>query len=125
MRKKGRKSRRQFSREFKLSALSRLAAAGNVNELAEELGIRRQLLYAWQKKFEAHGAEGLKGPGRRWPVAPAPATEPDARIAELERKLGKQAMELDFFRGALRRIEASRRLNDGLGVTASSQRSKR
>jgi hypothetical protein len=47
------------------------------------------------------------------------------KIAELERKVGQQALEIDFFRGALRRIEASRRASEGPGVTGSSPRSRR
>ena len=47
------------------------------------------------------------------------------RIAELERKVGQQQVDLDFFTGALRRIEASRQPNDGAGGTASSPRSRR
>ena len=126
MRKTSQRERRQFSREFKLEALGRLEDAGNVQTLAEELGIRRELLYKWQKQFEASGPEGLRNSGRPRPVLSArERLEPDARIAELERKLGKQAMELDFFRGALRRIEALRRLSDGPGATVSSRRSKR
>ena len=34
------------------------------------------------------------------------------RIAELERKVGQQAVELDFFQGALRRIKASRPVSE-------------
>jgi hypothetical protein len=60
-----------------------------------------------------------------------PAEPPDeltragARIAELERKIGRQQVDLDFFKGALRRIEASRQASDAPGGTASSPRSRR
>jgi hypothetical protein len=47
------------------------------------------------------------------------------QIAELERKVGQQALDLDFFQQALQRIEASRRPSDGPGGTASSPRSRR
>ena len=47
------------------------------------------------------------------------------QIAELERKVGEQQVALDFFKGALRRIEASRRPSDGAGGTTSSPRSRR
>jgi transposase-like protein len=47
------KERRQFSREFKLAALARFKATGNVEALAQELGIRREMLYRWQAKFAA------------------------------------------------------------------------
>jgi transposase len=118
--------RRQFSREFKLAALARFEATGNVEALARELGIRREMLYRWQAKFAAGGAEALRTTGRPRPVAEAPeALTAQRRIAELERKLGEQALLIDFFKGALRRIEASRQPKDGPGATASSRRSKR
>lgn len=68
------------------------------------------------------------------PVAmppPGPPGPPDdlararERIADLERTIGQQQVDLDFFKGALRRIEASRRPSDGPGGTGSSPRSRR
>ena len=49
------KERRRYAREFKLLALERLATAPNVEALAGELGVRRELLYKWEKKFAAGG----------------------------------------------------------------------
>ena len=122
------KERRLFSREFKLAALARLEQAPNVQDLARELGIRRELLYKWEKKFAAGGAAALTTSGRPRPadagLSPA-ALSAQRRIAELERQVGQQAFELTFFEGALRRIEASRRPKDGPGATASLPRSRR
>lgn len=126
MTKKRQKERRQFSREFKVTALRRMETTGNVTALAEELGINREMLYYWREKVAAGGIDGLKNSGRPRPVAEASeALTAEARVAQLERKLGQQAFELDFFKGALRRIEASRRPSDGPGATASSSRSRR
>jgi hypothetical protein len=47
------------------------------------------------------------------------------QIAELERKVGEQQVALDFFKGALQRIEASRQPSVGDGATGSSPRSRR
>jgi hypothetical protein len=47
------------------------------------------------------------------------------QIAALEAKVGRQQLDLDFFKQALQRIEASRRPNEQPGATASSPRSKR
>jgi transposase len=118
--------RRQFTRAFKLMALRQMEAAGNVKALAAELGVRRELLYDWREKYEAGGAEALRSSGRPRPTVESPgALDAQQRIAELERKLGEQALLTDFFKGALRRIEASRQANGGPGGTASSPRSKR
>jgi transposase-like protein len=120
------KERRQFSREFKLAALARFETAGDVKALARELGVRRELLYMWRRKFAAGGAEALRTSGRPRPSAQsAEALSAERRVAELERKLGQQALEIDFLEGALQRIEGSRRPSDGPGATASSPRSRR
>lgn len=120
------KERRQFSREFKLRALALMEAAANVEALAAELGIRRELLYDWRRQFQAGGAEALRNSGRPRPEAmSAEALSAERRVAELERKVGQQQLEIDFLEGALQRIEASRRPIDGPGATASSPRSRR
>jgi hypothetical protein len=43
------------------------------------------------------------------------------RIAELERKIGQQQLELDFFRQALRQVKETRRQSSGPGVTGSTR----
>jgi transposase-like protein len=124
---------RSFSREFKLKALDRIGRGETIAALSVELGVHRQLLYKWR---DAHRA-GRLGARRGRPTKAealaragelAEASELEAarlRVAELERKIGQQALELDFFRGALRRIKASRQVGDGPGVTGSSPRSRR
>jgi transposase len=120
------KERRQFTREFKLMAISRFEVAPNALELAKELGVRRELLYKWRAKYAGGGEAALRTSGRPRPVELVPeAQAAEQRIAELERKLGQQELLLDFFRGALRRIEGSRRASEAPGATASSRRSKR
>ena len=60
-------------------------------------------------------------------AAPAPDATSElarakARIAELERKIGKQQMDIDFFREALRLIDA---LEAKTSATSSTRSSKR
>ena len=47
------------------------------------------------------------------------------RIAELERKIGQQQVDLDFFRQALRRVGGTRRRNAEPGAPPSTKSSKR
>jgi hypothetical protein len=49
----------------------------------------------------------------------------EKRIGELERKIGQQQVELDFFRRALRRVGANLRPGNGSGAKASTASSKR
>ena len=106
--------RRRHSREFKLAALSRLEGTSDVAGLAAELGIDRNLLYKWNRAFEAGGAEALRLPGER-----AGAGRP-AGIADLERKVAQQALDLDFFRAALQHFAGRRLKGGGSGGTGST-----
>ena len=49
----------------------------------------------------------------------------EGRIAELERKVGQQALEIDFLKGCLQRIEEQRMLQALTGSPQSTRRSKK
>jgi hypothetical protein len=53
-------------------------------------------------------------------VSPAEYAVAQQRIADLERVVGRQQMEMDFFRQALRRVRAAPQPTGGSGVTAST-----
>jgi len=129
--RKGQKKTR-WTREFKLRAMSLMDTAGDVTALAAELGVNRELLYKWRRKYLAHGSDALQQIGRPsrvaagWdmPVPPAPedsSTGAQRRIAELERKVGQQQLDLDFFHAALRHVRERRRSNGGPGETGSTR----
>jgi transposase-like protein len=112
---------RIFSREFKVSVIRRMLAGENVSVIARELQVRRKDRYVWRDRFRAGGAEALRGPGRPPKRVAAPPSAADLataqrRIAELERKVGQQQLELDFFRRALRQVSGRRRPSDGSGA---------
>jgi transposase len=131
---------RRFDRAFKVAALERMAAGANVSALSRELGVRRKLLYQWRDTVRRGGVEALRGVGRprsgervavavaRPGVAAAPSVAvPDelawarAQVAALERKIGQQALELDFFAQALQLMnEAGRRPSGPPGAPAST-----
>jgi transposase len=132
-------SRRRFGRAFKLAIVERMQAGESGTALSREFGIKREILYRWRDAVRDGGEAALRdGPGRpnreeaaAMDLARGPAvrardiSEARRQIAELERKVGEQQVALDFFRGALRRIEASRRPSIGPGETKSSPRSRR
>jgi transposase len=125
--------RKRWSLEFKLQVISRMDAAVNVTELAEELGINRELLYLWRRKYKAGGASALPPVGRpsrtiptetEAAVAPVDLGDPAAaqrRIGELERKIGQQQLELDFFRAALRHVREQQPRKGAPGDTTSTR----
>ncbi len=141
------KKARVFTRDFKLGAVSRMLDGENVSALARELEIRRKLLYEWRDAYRAGGVAALRGRGRPRkgtevlgakfsgaktssgapPGAGAGAelAEAGRRIAELERKIGQQSLELDFFGQALRLAETLRRTDERSGGTAPTSSSRR
>ena len=138
------KPSRIFSPEFKEAVVLRMVAGERVYALADELKIKAQVLYRWWSNYDQHGVAALRtGRRRRGVVAPIalpPAIRsrstrgrprqlaPDAaakRIAELERKVGEQALEIDFFERALRQLKAARVPSDRRGAGPSSPSSRR
>jgi transposase len=123
--------KRRWMPAFKLAAVSRMSEGENVQALAEELGARAELLYDWHRRYRSGGAEALRPLGRPAIGAPGfeaplalPSRLPDTeqrRIEELERKVGQQQLDLDFFRAALRHVGAQRRKNGAPGGTGSTR----
>ena len=111
----------RWSAEFRQRALERMKTSRNIKALAKELGVSRQLLYWWKQQ----------GEGRKRPSEPSASEDPrDRRIRELEKQvgdlkgvIGQKALEVDFFAGALRRVEESRQTKSKRGATASTPRS--
>jgi transposase len=108
-----------YAPELKLAAVRRVLAGESVSAVAQELGVRRKRVYVWKDRFAELGEAGLvqRRAGRpRKPAAVGSGAEAMTargellaarkRIAELERKVGQQELELDFFGEALRRIKA-------------------
>jgi transposase len=130
------KERRIFSKEFRLSAVERMIAGESPSALARELGVLRKSLYEWKDTYAKLGEAGLaRQTGWSPPILPsaevstAPASNlaargellrARARIEELERKVGKQELELDFFDAALQRIRALGAKNKEKNFAASS-----
>jgi transposase-like protein len=135
-----------YSREFKEAAIGRMLAGEKIATIAADLRLRPQLLYSWRDLYEHGGADALVPRGRprravgwarRRALLQPPSQQArvyghageegarDPRVVELERKVGQQALELDFFKAALRHVEAPPRRSAGRGSTASSRSSAR
>jgi len=106
----------EYGTELKLAAVRRVLAGESVRAVAEELGIRRKRLYVWKDRYAELGEAGLvhrRGGRPRKVESEAKGGAQSGRgellaarrrITELERKVGQQELELDFFGEALRRI---------------------
>jgi transposase-like protein len=107
--------RRKFSKEFKLEAVRRLESGVSMAEVARGLEVSPNVLHRWQREFRKAPGNAFPGQGRhRWS---------EGKIAELERKVGQQAMEIDFLRACLQRIEDERMLQASSGNPRSTAKS--
>jgi transposase len=108
-------SRRRFTREFKLAAVQRLEQGISIAEVARALEVNPNVLHRWRSEFRQGPGNAFPGRGqRRWS---------EGRIAELERKIGQQTLEIDFLKGCLQRIEEQRMLQAWNGNPPSTARS--
>ena len=128
---------RTFPTAFKLAAIKRLAAGAAVSPLARELGVSRKLLHDSRKAWDLHGPAGLNrkrgpksGPRKLRPLAEPVAkgssgelAKARAKIAELERKIGQQALDIDFFHKALHALDAADRQGSLARVSRKSSKS--
>ncbi len=106
-------------------ALELLQVSGGVSALAKQLGLHRTTLHYWVRQARK---KGLRESGA---ASDIPADPRERRIQELERQLGvlegvvgRQAVEIGFFRGALRRIEESQPKKADTGGSVSTPKSE-
>lgn len=126
------RKKRVWSREQKLLAVKRMLAGANTSALAEELKVRRPILYRWRESYRKDGVKAFPGHGGRPPKAARTVegvrqqgasnlAAAQRRIAELERKIGQQQVDLDFFQRALRQVG----VKSAPGAKTSTPSSKR
>src|SRR5437763_17113135 len=91
------KSRRVFTREFKLAAVKELESGKPIGYVARQLEVNANTLDRWRREFKAEPTKAFSGQGRR--------VLAESREAELEWKIGQMTMENDFLKKLLRSFE--------------------
>jgi transposase len=87
------KSRRQHSREFKLEAVKQVVEQGRpIGEVADGLGVNRNMLARWKKEFLVEGACAFPGQGK--------LTEVEEENRRLRRELAIARQERDILKKA-------------------------
>jgi transposase len=112
---------RKYDEAYRQAALERMKSSENVGvgALARELGVNRTQLYRWRN--EALGRKPVPRPDS-W-LQEKSEERQRRRIGELERLVARQALELDFFKGALLRIEENRRKREQSSGKPSTSKS--
>ena len=83
----------QYSRELKIAAMREIESGKGIAEVARMFQVSPKQLETWKGEWRAKGELAFPGNGSR------PQSKLDAdQIAQLERKIGQQAMEIEFLR---------------------------
>ena len=109
-------SRRKFTKEFKEEAVRRLELGASLAEVARACEVNPNVLHRWRRELRDYGTNAFIGHGQR--------RAEESRMAELERKVGRQALELDFLKRCLQHVEEQRKLQ-ALTTRGSSTRTSR
>jgi transposase len=109
----------RYPKEFRRMAVERLKTCDNIVELSQELGVHRRLLYKWRDQFDPFD------PGEESPPGNCRESTLRKEINQLKRVLVDKTLELDFFKGALQKVEARRQKSGISGERASTTKSKK
>ena len=101
------KERRVYSAQFKLeTVLEGVRGEKSIAQICRERGIKDSLYYKWRDQFMSQALQIFDD--KRRPTVSADGSE---RIAELERMVGRLAVENDILKKASSLLEAHRRRN--------------
>lgn len=95
-------SRRKFTKEFKEAAIRRLELGASLAEVARNCEVNPNVLHRWKRELRELGAQAFAGHGKKG--------RDESGVADLERKVGRQAMEIDFLKRCLQHVEEQRKL---------------
>ncbi|SRR6266567_2827760 len=109
----------RYPKEFRRIAVERLKKCDNIVALARELGVHRRLLYKWRDQLDPAEVP------EEWPPQNSRESTLRKEVSQLKRLLADKAVEVDFFKGALQKVEARRQRRGSSGETASTTRSKK
>ena len=90
------KERRTFSKEFKLQVIRELQGEKTMAQLVRQHGIDKAAISRWYSEYRKHGEKAFEGRGHLY--------KEEARIAELERMVGRLTMENAFLKKTLERL---------------------
>src|ERR1700724_3003883 len=110
-------SRRKFTKEFKEEAVRRLELGASLAEVARACEVNPNVLHRWRRELRDYGAKAFTGNRQR--------RGEEQQVAELERKVGRQALEIDFLERCLQHAEEQRKLQALTSPGSSTRTSKK
>jgi transposase-like protein len=121
---------RVFRVEFRIRVARRILNGESVSALSNELKIKRGVLYRWRDAYREQGEAGLNRArgrpraetGKAIRKAAAGPAAAEQRIAELEQRLGRMALENDFLGRAFKRVKEARSKNNAPGEARCTEK---
>ena len=115
-----RKRGERYGDKFRRRAVEQMNACDNIVRLSRKIGVQRRLLYKWRDDIEALYSQAENGQ----PALNSRESALRKELNQVKRLLAEKTVELDFFKGALQKIEARRQNRNGSGERASTMRSE-
>ena len=112
----------RHTKEFKTQAVQRMKGCPNIEALARDLQVSRQILYKW--KYEVEGEPTNKRTKRAASADSPGCIELRRQIVDLKLALADKTLEASFFKGALQRVEDRRRNSARNGGPRSTSTSR-
>lgn len=82
--------KKRFTKEFKLKILQELASGKTATQISLEYDIKKNRIWDWKREYNKNPEHAFAGHGH--------TVKEETRKAELEQKIGRQAMEIDFLK---------------------------
>jgi transposase len=92
------KTRRHYTREFKIAVVRDIETGKSLAQVSRENGIHPTLIVKWKNEYFANPEKAFSGNGRVY--------KDQARMAELERLVGRLYAENEFLKKALGTLES-------------------
>lgn len=106
----------RYSQEFRRAVVERMKGCNNITALGKELGVERKSMYLWREQLDPESVIKRK----TGPPAKSREIELEQEVSRLKRVLADKTLELDFFRGALQKVEGRRRQSKSSGGKTST-----
>lgn len=96
-------TRKHYSKEFKQKAVELSDVRGNTRAIADDLGIRAELIYRWRRELNNNPDLAFGGNGKKQ------LTPEQKELAKLQKELSDVKMERDILKKAVSIFSASDR----------------
>ena len=89
--------RRKFTKEFKIQLIHEIKNGTSIAQLSRQHKINDSMIHKWRKQYEQDPENAFSGNGN--------TSSQEAKIAQLERTIGKLYLEKEFLKKTLEHLE--------------------